>query len=152
RISCASATSVRTEEDDAMADASDDRGDTPPGETRDPDSGEEPTGDRRAPRLGICCSGGGIRSAAFNLGALQSLDEAGLLRRADPLSAVSGGSYIASAYAVASRHSDPALLAERRAFAPGTPEERWVRNHCSYLANSFVDTVRLVAVALVGLL
>lgn len=112
----------------------------------------EAHGDRKAPRLGICCSGGGIRSAAFNLGALQSLDEAGLLRRADHLSAVSGGSYIASAYAVASRHSDPALLAERPAFAPGTPEERWVRNHCSYLANSFGDTLRVIAVALVGLL
>ena len=33
------------------------------------------------PELGICCSGGGIRSAAFNLGALQSLDEADVLRR-----------------------------------------------------------------------
>jgi hypothetical protein len=149
------------------SDANDDREDTPSGETPDPRSGGGPpgsapagpgparggpAGDRRTDRLGICCSGGGIRSAAFNLGALQSLDEAGLLRRADYLSAVSGGSYIASAYAVASRHSDPALLAERRAFAPGTPEERWVRNHCSYLANNLVDTVRLVAVALVGLL
>ena len=31
--------------------------------------------------IGICCSGGGIRSAAFNLGALQALDEADVLRR-----------------------------------------------------------------------
>ncbi len=102
--------------------------------------------------IGICCSGGGIRSAAFNLGTLQSLDEAGVLRRADYLSAVSGGAYIASAYAVASRHSDKELLRERRAFAPGTPEESWVRNHCSYLTNGFTDTVRIVAIALVGLL
>lgn len=102
--------------------------------------------------IGICCSGGGIRSAAFNLGALQSLDEAGVLRRADYLSAVSGGSYIASAYAVASRHSDPELLAERPAFAPGTPEESWVRNHCSYLADGATETAKVVAIALVGLL
>jgi len=108
-------------------------------------------GDDRA-RIGICCSGGGIRSAAFNLGALQSLDGAGVLRRARYLSAVSGGAYIASAYAVASRHSDPELLAERPAFTPGTPEESWVRNHCSYLTNSFTETVRLMAIVLVGLL
>jgi Lysophospholipase catalytic domain len=110
-------------------------------------------GDRTAVGgTGICCSGGGIRSAAFNLGALQSLDEAGILRSADYLSAVSGGSYIASAYAVASRHSDPALLAERPALAPGTPEESWIRNHCSYLTNGFVETLQVVAVALVGFL
>ncbi len=101
---------------------------------------------------GICCSGGGIRSAAFNLGALQSLDEAGMLRSADYLSAVSGGSYIASAYAVASRHGDPDLLAETPALAPGTPEETWIRNHCSYLTNGFVETLQVVAVALVGFL
>ncbi|HEX6423910.1 MAG TPA: patatin-like phospholipase family protein [Acidimicrobiales bacterium] len=102
--------------------------------------------------IGICCSGGGIRSAAFNLGALQALDEAGVLRRADHLSAVSGGAYIASAYAIASRHSDPALLAERPAYAPGTPEESWVRNHCSYLTDGVADTARVVGIALVGLL
>jgi hypothetical protein len=102
-------------------------------------------------RLGICCSGGGLRSAAFNLGALQSLDEAGLLRRADHLSAVSGGAYIASAYAVASRHSDPDLLARRPAYAPGSPEERWVRNHCSYVTDGVLDTLRVVTIAVVGL-
>ena len=101
---------------------------------------------------GICCSGGGIRSAAFNLGALQSLDEAGVLRSADYLSAVSGGAYIASAFAVASRHGDPDLLAETPALAPGTPEESWIRNHCSYLTNGFVETLQVVSVALVGFL
>ena len=71
------------------------------------DGPDEPDGTRGpASGIGICCSGGGIRSAAFNLGALQSLDEADVLRRADHLSAVSGGSYIASAYAIASRYSD----------------------------------------------
>jgi hypothetical protein len=105
-------------------------------------------GDRDS--IGICCSGGGIRSAAFNLGALQALDEEGVLRRADYLSAVSGGAYIASAYAIANHRSDPELLAERPAFAPGTPEESWVRHHCSYLTDGFADTVRLLGVVLVG--
>jgi Patatin-like phospholipase len=102
--------------------------------------------------IGICCSGGGIRSAAFNLGALQALDEADVLRHADYLSAVSGGSFIASAYAVAGRYSSEEALEGQRPFAPGSPEEGWVRNHCSYLTNSVSDTVRLASVAAVGLL
>jgi Patatin-like phospholipase len=111
-----------------------------------------------AERIGIACSGGGIRSAAFNLGALQALDEQGVLARASHLSAVSGGSFIASAFAIASRHSDPAALGSRtgrptvRPLAPGSPEEAWVRNRCSYLADGFGDTIRIVAMAIVGFL
>src|SRR5437879_5587219 len=44
--------------------------------------------------LGICCSGGGIRTATFNLGVLQGLAKKGLLPLADYLSTVSGGGYI----------------------------------------------------------
>ena len=44
--------------------------------------------------LGLSFSGGGIRSATFNLGILQALAERGLLRRVDYLSTVSGGGYI----------------------------------------------------------
>ncbi len=117
----------------------------------DSDAGAAEDGVLPGERVGISCSGGGLRSAAFNLGALQSLDAAGVLRRADFLSAVSGGAYIASAYAVASRHSDPQLLAREPAYAPGTPEEGWLRNHCSYITDGFGDTLRVVATALVGL-
>ncbi len=46
--------------------------------------------------VGISMSGGGIRSATFNLGVLQALADADLLRKIDYISAVSGGSYIAS--------------------------------------------------------
>jgi hypothetical protein len=42
----------------------------------------------------LCLSGGGIRSAAFCLGVLQSLAKAGLLDRFHYLSTVSGGGYI----------------------------------------------------------
>ena len=38
----------------------------------------------------ICCSGGGIRSAAYCLGALQSLDLSGLLGAANWIIGVSG--------------------------------------------------------------
>ncbi len=45
---------------------------------------------------GLSFSGGGIRSATFNLGILQALADLGLLRRFDYLSTVSGGGYIGS--------------------------------------------------------
>jgi Patatin-like phospholipase len=44
--------------------------------------------------VGIAFSGGGIRSATFNLGVLQRLQELDLLRHVDYLSTVSGGGYI----------------------------------------------------------
>src|SRR5690348_16341964 len=90
--------------------------------------------------VGICCSGGGIRSAAFNLGALQALDKHQELRGARYLAAVSGGSYIAAVFTMVAKawtgkvrpkkdpkhpyngyhDSNPDLLAdpEARPFAP----------------------------------
>ena len=44
--------------------------------------------------LGVCFSGGGIRSATFNLGIVQGLAQLGLLPHLDYLSSVSGGGYI----------------------------------------------------------
>src|SRR5450759_385824 len=46
--------------------------------------------------LGLAFSGGGIRSATFNLGVLQGMAELGLLPFIDYLSTVSGGGYIGS--------------------------------------------------------
>jgi Patatin-like phospholipase len=48
----------------------------------------------RANLTGLALSGGGIRSATFNLGALQALADLNLLSRIDYLSTVSGGGYI----------------------------------------------------------
>jgi hypothetical protein len=44
--------------------------------------------------VGIALSGGGIRSATFNLGLLQALSELGLTRAFDYVATVSGGGYI----------------------------------------------------------
>jgi hypothetical protein len=52
------------------------------------------TKDRRLSAL--CLSGGGIRSATFNLGVLQALARCGMMGSFDYLSSVSGGGYIAS--------------------------------------------------------
>jgi hypothetical protein len=49
-----------------------------------------------APLSALCLSGGGIRSATFNLGVLQALARLGFLPLFDYLSTVSGGGYIGS--------------------------------------------------------
>jgi Patatin-like phospholipase len=46
--------------------------------------------------VGLSLSGGGIRSATFNLGVLQALSRLGVLSQVDYLSTVSGGGYIGS--------------------------------------------------------
>jgi len=114
-------------------------------------------------RIGICCSGGGIRSAAFNLGALQELQEEEELQRASYLAAVSGGSYIAAAFAMVatkwkkkedgthSDDSDPALIDKEPPFAPGSPEEQYLRNRSSYLAPDGFGKLFLVYRVLLGL-
>ena len=45
-------------------------------------------------RFGLALSGGGIRSATFNLGVLQALADLGILKAVDYLSTVSGGGYV----------------------------------------------------------
>jgi hypothetical protein len=95
-------------------------------------------------KVGICFSGGGIRSAAYNLGALQELQASGVLGRADYLAAVSGGSYIASAYSLAATESDAAALEAMPPFAPGSPEEQHLRNRTTYLVPGSGGFVRAV--------
>jgi hypothetical protein len=80
----------------------------------------------------ICCSGGGIRSAAYCLGALQSLDSGGLLGIAKWTVGVSGGSYIASSRALVAHDLPPGTVPH--AYAPGTAEERNFRDNTRYLA------------------
>jgi hypothetical protein len=112
-------------------------------------------------RYGICCSGGGIRSAAFNLGALQVLQapENRILQRAKYLAAVSGGSYMAAGFAMVAKvddpetDSDPDLVDDDAPpFHPGSPEEQYLRNRSSYMAPGFGGKLRLVARVILGVL
>ena len=48
------------------------------------------------PLVGLALSGGGIRSATFNLGLLQALANGNAILSIDYISAVSGGAYIAA--------------------------------------------------------
>lgn len=70
-------------------------------EGQDDVEGSEPIGEDLTDReraksdlVGLAFSGGGIRSASFNLGLFQALHRAGLIRNTDYLSTVSGGGYI----------------------------------------------------------
>ncbi len=102
-------------------------------------------------RIGIACSGGGIRSAAYNLGALQVLQRHGVLDRAQYLAAVSGGSYIAASIATVASRSD-GDLGDVAAYAPGSPEEQHLRNNSSYLAPGWLSgKVRLFLRMLLGM-
>jgi hypothetical protein len=118
-------------------------------------------------KLGICCSGGGIRSAAFNLGALQWLQAEGQLEQASYLSAVSGGSYIAAAFSMVAKKwpegdgpqprerrdhdSNPDAFGTFKPFAKGSPEEQYLRNRTSYLAPDGAAITYLVLRVLLGL-
>jgi hypothetical protein len=106
----------------------------------------------KAGRLrGLCLSGGGIRSATFNLGVLQGLAKKNLLRRFDYLSSVSGGGYIHQWFAAWVKREEkslprtagtPGLDAVCRQMiplpdkgcAPQPPEAiRWLRRFSNYL-------------------
>src|SRR5262249_5561661 len=65
--------------------------------------------------VGLALSGGGIRSAMFNLGLLQALYTNGLLRYVDYLSTVSGGSYVGAYFS--------SLMLQLREIYLPTPEE-----------------------------
>ena len=89
--------------------------------------------------LGISFSGGGIRSSTFCLGVLEAAANAGLLKRADYLSTVSGGGYIGSC--LSSVLNDPTKQPEGRKFPfhheLGVQEPaayRQLRNGSNYLA------------------
>ncbi|NMG68124.1 hypothetical protein GPA19_24650, partial [Azoarcus indigens] len=93
---------------------------------------------------GLALSGGGIRSATFNLGLLQALAAQGLLKPFGYLSTVSGGGYIGSflgrLYHRASEENikaSPLAVAqdvERKLASDEAPIIRWLRDNGRYLA------------------
>src|ERR1044071_9860999 len=99
---------------------------------------------QRTSTFGVAFSGGGIRSATFNLGVLQGLAEKKLIPRIDYLSTVSGGGYIGSWLhgVIKRRHSGrPADAVETLLTGvlnpPGQPDEdpiAFLRKFSNYLA------------------
>jgi hypothetical protein len=90
-----------------------------------------------APRVGLAFSGGGIRSATFNLGVIQALAERRLLRGFDYLSTVSGGGYIGGwLAALIHRRGNGSVAAIEPLLACGGDELtalRFLRSYSNYL-------------------
>jgi hypothetical protein len=105
------------------------------------------------PLTGLAFSGGGIRSATFNLGILQALAELRMLRQFDYLSCVSGGGYIGgwlSAF-IHLRCNGRVEDAEPQLQTGGSenPAIRFLRSYSNYLTPkaSFFSADTLTAVA-----
>ncbi|WP_240761611.1 patatin-like phospholipase family protein [Nitrosococcus wardiae] len=86
--------------------------------------------------VGLTFSGGGIRSATFNLGLLQAMHRYGFLKHVDYLSTVSGGGYIGSSltWFMSCLKQDFPFGTSRRdnTETPGAIVS-WLRQHASYL-------------------
>ncbi len=108
---------------------------------------------------GLAISGGGVRSATFNLGLLQAMASSRCLRRVDFLSTVSGGGYIGSflgrfydrlrvnpllGNVGRPGHPSPSLV-EQELIEPGSPEIDWLRRQSNYLAPNGAGGTRLDA-------
>lgn len=90
-----------------------------------------------APLTGLAFSGGGIRSATFNLGVIQALAERKLLRQFDYLSTVSGGGYIGAWLAALIRRKANGRVADLEPMLATGAEEnialRFLRSYSNYL-------------------
>ena len=112
--------------------------------------------------LGLAFSGGGIRSATFNLGVLQALHRHGVFKFVDYLSTVSGGGFLGCALSTLLRQSSAASDGEpgRTEFPfefSETEEEipavSYLRNNSNYLApGGLLDYLRIFAVLVRGIL
>jgi hypothetical protein len=84
--------------------------------------------------IGLALSGGGIRSSAFCLGAMQGLNTVGLVEKIDYLSTVSGGGYIGTSMSAAMSTGNagqfPFASELRKNEAPGVQH---IRDHSNYL-------------------
>ncbi len=92
-----------------------------------------PEGNPGSDSVGLALSGGGIRSATFNLGLLQAMNYYKFLPKVDYLSTVSGGGYIGS-----SLTWFMSMLGQNFPFLTTSKDEdarvlRWLRRHSSYL-------------------
>lgn len=107
--------------------------------------------------VGLALSGGGIRSATFNLGVIQVLAENGIFQQADYLSTVSGGGYFGGSL---SSVFNKKASANAKGFPFGVDdrgEERkavkHLRNSSNYLApRGWFDYIRIPALLLRGIL
>jgi predicted acylesterase/phospholipase RssA len=113
---------------------------------------------------GLALSGGGIRSAAFSMGAVQALEKHDVMKGLDYLSTVSGGGYFGASFSAANAcsHSDELRFtfvankgqsAEQAADISDTPMVAHIRNYSNFLLRRGVlDLVRSLALILRGII
>ena len=102
--------------------------------------------------FGLALSGGGIRSAVFSLGVVQTLAARGMLGQVDFLSTVSGGGYTGSF--ITRRLGDGAACEEiGRPHGPDPQPVRYLRQHAKYLAaRNIKESWGMVTATLAGML
>jgi len=102
--------------------------------------------------VGLSLSGGGVRSAAFCLGALQALHGAGILKKIDYLSTVSGGGYIGASVSAGMTSDSGHFPFESYLSEDETPSLQHVRDYSNYLfPNGLSDLVYNLSIYLRGL-
>ncbi len=102
--------------------------------------------------IGLALSGGGIRSSAFCLGALQALNEAGVLDRVDYLSTVSGGGYVGCSLSAGLESTRGEFPFESRVVEDETPALQHLRDYSNYLfPGGAVDFLRNASIYARGL-
>lgn len=104
---------------------------------------------------GLALSGGGVRSATFNLGLLQALHRHDVLKKVDYLSTVSGGGYIGSAFTWFNnklKGEFPFGSSREDHNKTGGKILAWIRQHGSYLTpGAGLDGFALFAAILRGI-
>ncbi len=120
-------------------------------------------GQDRMALAGLALSGGGIRSAAFCLGALQAFNRCGALDRIDYLSTVSGGGYLGSALSATSYATYGAFAFDKVQGKPAEPARitdiddspvvSHIRNYSNFLApHGITDWIASAALLARGLI
>jgi hypothetical protein len=103
--------------------------------------------------IGLSMSGGGIRSAAFCLGALQALDETEVLKRVDYLSTVSGGGYIGCSLSACLDLAKGEFPFKTTRFEDETPALQHIRDYSNYLLpNGMIDAFHNLSIYVRGLI
>ncbi|MFL6658332.1 MAG: peptidoglycan-binding protein [Massilia sp.] len=118
------------------------RGASPPKQVRPADKERLTAKVHHEKMAGLALSGGGIRSATFNLGVMQAMAEMHLLRDFDYLSTVSGGGYIGAWFSKWLSRLEGRIEELERKLMPGSaaspvaqePDEiRFLRQYSNYL-------------------
>jgi hypothetical protein len=117
-----------------------------------------PDPDRARPRpipcdaTGLALSGGGIRSAAFCLGALQALNSHRVIESIDYLSTVSGGSYVGACMTAAMSKTKGKFPFGDKGSVQDSPAVGHLRNYSNYLLPRAHTTVQNISEATVIIL